>query len=276
MLSTSLPSYLWGDVLTTAHLINRMPSRVLHLQTPFECLKESYPSTRLISDVPLRVFRYIAYVYNHGSNPSKFTPRAHACVFVGYPLHQRGYKCVHPLAIFREREDLRKEVRSPANQPASVQDFEPLRDQGMTDSIDSHIATKMSEHDRFEAAIPEKTSEQGNVDREVILNEKSSNDKNEVSARATKNEIREDRSENISKFDSSLNLPIALKKGTRSWTKHFIANYISYDNLSPQFKAFTTNLDSTMIPKNIHIALDYPEWKKVVMEEMRALEQNKT
>ncbi|TYK26198.1 Retrovirus-related Pol polyprotein from transposon TNT 1-94 [Cucumis melo var. makuwa] len=34
MLSTSLPSYLWGDVvLIAAYLINQIPSRVLHLQT---------------------------------------------------------------------------------------------------------------------------------------------------------------------------------------------------------------------------------------------------
>ncbi|KAA0033714.1 Beta-galactosidase [Cucumis melo var. makuwa] len=49
MLSTSFPSYLWGDVLTATYLINRMPSSVLrsHIQTPLECLKKSYPSTRL-------------------------------------------------------------------------------------------------------------------------------------------------------------------------------------------------------------------------------------
>ncbi|KAA0035089.1 Beta-galactosidase [Cucumis melo var. makuwa] len=96
MLSTSLPSYLWGDaILTAAHLINRMPSRILHLQTPLDCLKESYPSTCLISEVPLRVFGCTAYVHNFGPNQTKFTPRAQACVFVGYPLHQRGYKCFH-------------------------------------------------------------------------------------------------------------------------------------------------------------------------------------
>ena len=53
MLSTSLPSYLWGDVLTAAHLINQMSSHILHLQTPLECLKEFYPSTHPISNVPL-------------------------------------------------------------------------------------------------------------------------------------------------------------------------------------------------------------------------------
>ena len=69
---------------------------ILHLQTPLDCLKESYPSTRLVSEVPLRVFGCTAYVHNFGPNQTKFTPRAQACVFVGYPLHQRGYKCFHP------------------------------------------------------------------------------------------------------------------------------------------------------------------------------------
>ncbi|KAA0054607.1 Beta-galactosidase [Cucumis melo var. makuwa] len=50
------PQQNGGDVvLTAAHLIYRMPSRV-HLQTSLDCLKESYPSTCLILDVPLRVF----------------------------------------------------------------------------------------------------------------------------------------------------------------------------------------------------------------------------
>ncbi|KAA0064303.1 Retrovirus-related Pol polyprotein from transposon TNT 1-94 [Cucumis melo var. makuwa] len=97
MLSTSLPSYLWGDaILTATHLINRMPSRILHLQTPLDCLKESYPSTRLVSEVPLRVFGCTTYVHNFGPNQTKFTPRAQAYVFVGYPIHQSGYKCFHP------------------------------------------------------------------------------------------------------------------------------------------------------------------------------------
>ena len=107
----------------------------------------------------------------------------------------------------------------------------------------------MSESDRYEIVIPENIGEQGNVDIEVILDGNGSNDENEVSARVTENEIREDRSENISKYDSSLGMPIALPKGTRSCTKHTIANYISYESLSPLFRAFTASLDSTVIPK---------------------------
>ncbi|TYK01722.1 reverse transcriptase [Cucumis melo var. makuwa] len=41
-------------------------------------------------------------------------------------------------------------------------------------------------------------------------------------------------------------------------------------------KAFIASLDFTMIPKNIHLALECPELKTTVMKEMRALEKNKT
>ncbi|KAA0051110.1 reverse transcriptase [Cucumis melo var. makuwa] len=65
-------------------------------ETPLDFLKKSYPSTCLVSEVPFRVFGCTAYVHNFGPNHTKFTPRAQACVFVEYPLHQRGYKCFHP------------------------------------------------------------------------------------------------------------------------------------------------------------------------------------
>ncbi|KAL4021159.1 hypothetical protein IC575_019950 [Cucumis melo] len=65
-------------------------------------------------------------------------------------------------------------------------------------------------------------------------------------------------------------------QGTRSCTKHPICNYVSYDNLSPQFRAFTASLDSFIIPKNIYTALECPEWKNVVMKEMKTLEKNRT
>ncbi|KAA0051290.1 Cysteine-rich RLK (receptor-like protein kinase) 8 [Cucumis melo var. makuwa] len=64
--------------------------------------------------------------------------------------------------------------------------------------------------------------------------------------------------------------------GTISCTKHPICNYISYDNLSSQFRTFTASLDSTIILKNIYTALKCPEWKNAIMEEMKALEKYRT
>ncbi|KAA0053629.1 Beta-galactosidase [Cucumis melo var. makuwa] len=329
MLSTSLPSYLWGDaILTAAHLINRMPSRILHLQTPLDCLKESYPSTRLVFEVPLRVFGCTAYVYNFGPNQTKFTPRAQACAFVGYPLHQRGYKCFHspsrkyfvtmdvtfcenrpyfsvshlqgenvseesnstfefvePTSITVSdidphpiilptnqvpwktyyRRNLRKEVGSLTSQPpAPVQDFEPPRDQGMENPTKPCTNNTMSENDKSDVAVLEN------------MEEKNRDDETEVRIETSNDEAEQGHTRKLDEYDPSLDIPIALRKGTRSCTKHPICNYVSYDNLSPQFRAFTASLDSTIIPKNIYTALECPEWKNAVMEEIKALEKNRT
>ncbi|KAL0556854.1 hypothetical protein IC582_005371 [Cucumis melo] len=330
ILSTSLPSYLWGDaILTAAHLINRIPSCILHLQTPLDCLKESYPFTRLVSEVPLRVFGCIDYVHNFGPNQTKFISWAQACVFVGYPLHQRGYKCFHPPSrkyfvtmdvTFCEnrpyfpvshhlqgesvseesnttfefieptpsivsdvdphpiilpknqvpwktyyRRNLRKEVESPTSRPsASVQDFELPRDQGMENPTEPCTNNTMSENDRSDVAVFEN------------MEEKNRGDETEVRIKISNDEAEQGHTRKLDEYDLSLDILIALRKGTRSCTKHPICNYVSYDNLSPQFRAFAANLDSTIIPKNIYIALEYPEWKNVVMEEMKAFEKNKT
>ncbi|KAA0042053.1 Retrovirus-related Pol polyprotein from transposon TNT 1-94 [Cucumis melo var. makuwa] len=302
MLSTSLPSYLWGDaILTAAHLINRMPSRILHLQTPLDCLKESYPSTRLVSE---------------------------ACVFVGYPLHQRGYKCFHPPSrkyfvtmdvTFCEnrpyfpvshlqgenvseesnntfefveptpitvsdidphpiilptnqvpwktyyRRNLRKEVGFPTSQPpAPVQNFEPPRDQGMENPTKPCTNNTMSENDKSDVAILEN------------MEEKNRDDETEVRIETSNDEAEQGHTRKLDEYDPSFDIPIALRKGTKSCTKHPICNYVSYDNLSPQFRALTASLDSTIIPKNIYTALECPEWKNAVMEEMKALEKNRT
>ena len=74
-----------GDaILIVPHLINQMLSRGLHLETPLECLKEFYPATWRIPDIPLQVFGCIAFVCNYDPNQTKFAPRAHP-FFLGYP-----------------------------------------------------------------------------------------------------------------------------------------------------------------------------------------------
>ena len=118
----------------------------------------------------------------------------------------------------------------------------------MTDSIDSHIDSKMIESDRSEIAILENIGEQGSVETEVVSNGKGSDDGNEVSAKVTENETREDHSENISKFNLSLDFP-------RSSTNHSFANYVSYKNQSRQFKSLYQRM----------VAFECPKWKTVIM-----------
>jgi hypothetical protein len=86
--------------------------------------------------------------------------------------------------------------------------------------------------------------------------------------------------------DSTLDdLPIALRKGARAKAgvpppmygfEHDISNYVSYASLSPAYRAFVASLQSIMIPKDWKEANQDPKWREAMLEELRALEKNKT
>ncbi|XP_062104525.1 uncharacterized mitochondrial protein AtMg00810-like [Humulus lupulus] len=79
-----------------------------------------------------------------------------------------------------------------------------------------------------------------------------------------------------SNTNSDLDIPIALRKRTRSCTQYPISKFISYSNLSSSFETFTSSLSDIVIPRNIEEALEIPEWRTTVYEEMRALKKIET
>lgn len=71
-------------------------------------------------------------------------------------------------------------------------------------------------------------------------------------------------------------LPIAIRKGVQKCTQHSIAKYLSYDKLSNCHREFTSKISNLFVPRTIKEALDDPNWKSAIMEEMNALEKNGT
>ena len=65
MFYTNVPKHFWGEVLTTAYLINRMPSRVLKFQTPYQTLLNSFPYTKFMSYLDPKIFDYSVFVNIH-------------------------------------------------------------------------------------------------------------------------------------------------------------------------------------------------------------------
>ena len=83
----------------------------------------------------------------------------------------------------------------------------------------------------------------------------------------------------------SLDLPIALRKGTRAATSkqsdgyglvHNISNYVSYEALSPSYIAFVASLQSISIPTDWRAAKRDQKWFAAMKEELEALRKNKT
>jgi len=80
---------------------------------------------------------------------------------------------------------------------------------------------------------------------------------------------------------SSLDLPIALRKGTRRCvrppvTEHPLANVISYQHVSPSYQAFVAAADSVRLPTSTAEALLDPRWVQAMEEEMSALRRTGT
>ncbi|KAM1853011.1 hypothetical protein ACFX14_009032 [Malus domestica] len=96
MLDKCVSNHLWGHaVLVDVYLINRVPSRVLDFQTPFDVLQK-HISLVSVSKLHLKVFGCIVYVHVYSHQRSKLDAYALRCVFVGYANNKKGYKCYHP------------------------------------------------------------------------------------------------------------------------------------------------------------------------------------
>ena len=94
-------------------------------------------------------------------------------------------------------------------------------------------------------------------------------------------------------MDHLNDLPIALRRETRSTAgkppvrygfednceddhSNEESNYVSYESLPSEFRAFVTTLQSVQIPKNWKEAKQDPRWKEAMLEELAALEKNDT
>jgi hypothetical protein len=87
----NLPLRFWDDAFQTkCYLINHLPTSTLHNITPFEKLFASSLDYSL-----LKIFGCTCWPNLRPYNSNKFQPRFLQCVFLGYSIHHKGYKCFH-------------------------------------------------------------------------------------------------------------------------------------------------------------------------------------
>ena len=86
----SMPLTYWTYTFaTTVYLINRMPTPILHLSSPFDKLFESPPNY-----TKLRVFGCLCYPWLCPYSQHKLDSRSTSCVFLGYSSTQSAYICL--------------------------------------------------------------------------------------------------------------------------------------------------------------------------------------
>ena len=80
--------HFWVDcILSTAHIINIIPTPLLSNKYSYQLLFSKLPSYS-----HLKVFGCLAYVLALSRYRTKFDPKATPCIFIGYPHDMKGYK----------------------------------------------------------------------------------------------------------------------------------------------------------------------------------------
>ena len=92
MLESSVPSIFWVEALKIAtHLINRLLSQVLHMESPYFRLFAKQPSYD-----HLRIFGCVCFVHLPSHERHKLSAQFVRCAFLGYNMCQKGFVCYDP------------------------------------------------------------------------------------------------------------------------------------------------------------------------------------
>jgi hypothetical protein len=88
----NLSNYFWAKVVTTVvYIMNQTPTTTVHGMTHEEKFTSKKPDVS-----HLRMFGCIAYVHVPDEKRSKLDPKVEKCIFIGYSLEQKGYRCFNP------------------------------------------------------------------------------------------------------------------------------------------------------------------------------------
>ena len=91
------PNRYWSDVVAiVVHLLNHMPTKVLQFQTPLKVFSD-HVSLPTVLMIPPRIFGCVTFIHIHKNQRTKLDPCVVRCLFLGYGVHKKGYRCYDPI-----------------------------------------------------------------------------------------------------------------------------------------------------------------------------------
>jgi hypothetical protein len=92
---SKLPMSYWSYAISTAaHLINRLPTPNLGHKSPWQVLYHKNPDLAYLRTFGSQCFPLLTPYTAH-----KLYPKTQPCIFLGYPLHSKGYYCLDPITL---------------------------------------------------------------------------------------------------------------------------------------------------------------------------------
>ncbi|KAL6311476.1 hypothetical protein AAG906_012064 [Vitis piasezkii] len=281
MIASNVPKQLWGEaVLTATYLINRMPSRILRFKTPCQILLAAYPSARIISSIPIKVFGCTAFVHIHKSQRSKLDSTATKCIFLGYSPNQKGYKCYSPTTKkFYTSMDVTFFENQPFYPKTAIQGENWSTDEFQfweTEISTTPLSSSLPPQTDTTLSVPENNS----LDVPSVTPESTTQGSKEVIVYSRKN-LKEKPEKPPQKEPEDSTPPEQNQEldqdpsNPNSQPSNTIYDLNSSNDLDDLDQPIALRKDDR-IPSNIQEALQQPKWKTAVQEEIQALEKNGT
>lgn len=96
MLESHVPKTFWPEAIaTSAYLLNRLPTKILGHHTLLSVLA-THTEVPSILTLPPKIFVCTVFVHIPSTHRTKLDACADKCVFLGYAMSQKGYRCYNP------------------------------------------------------------------------------------------------------------------------------------------------------------------------------------
>ncbi|KAK1414482.1 hypothetical protein QVD17_30227 [Tagetes erecta] len=280
MFKGGIPKRFWGECIETAvYIINRLPSKVIKNQTPYEVVFKKQPDYD-----HMRTLGCLAYYSSIETGGDKFEFRGRPGVFMGYPQGTKGFK------IF----DLEHGKMVVSRDVKFVEHNFPFAHLKPKNPISDNFEIPMWYEDdnvkQVEKEINEEVVSYSNLENEPITSDDIIEDEAQVEANIITEELpnepqaprtRRTRLPSSRLQDYEVTLPPSIDHAKpvpdqTSSTVHPLSNYVSYNNFSESHKVFLAAITSVNEPKSFKEAMQDKNWRDAMQREIKALEENGT
>ncbi|CAM8949458.1 unnamed protein product [Rhodiola kirilowii] len=266
MIQSGLPKSFWGDsVLTATYIINRLPTPILKGKTPWEILFHAVPPIN-----HMKVFGCLCYVTVPAHHRDKFDHRALQCVFLGYPMGQKGYKvyCLTNNQVIVSRNVIFREDVFPYQGTSS--------DNTLQNTVSLPIVPSTVDISPFDDTddIYEPTEV---VSPPVCLHEESDNESEIPSLLVDTGEYNQAprKSQRITKAPT-WQKDYLCNNSIKVTSPHNMSKFLTYEKCSPAHQHFSSQISEVKEPKSFTQAAKDPKWLNAMQKEISALEINET
>ncbi|KAG7557329.1 Zinc finger CCHC-type superfamily [Arabidopsis suecica] len=256
-----MPNYLWGEAVRhSTYLINRVGTRTLDTQTPYEVYKGKKPNIE-----HLRVFGCLGYAKNDSAHLKKLDDRSRALVHLGTEPGTKAYRLMDPTS--------RKIVVS--------RDVVFIEDEGWKwshkerESVENYETFKVSIGEFGNNGLrEEQNSEREDNTTAEITNEQESEISEEQNDENSADETEEVENQDQNQGDLQQNLPPpVLRASQRQVTRpKYLNDYVLLAEIESEKLLMIINEE----PWDYQEAKESAEWREACKDEISSITKNNT